>query len=89
MTLNRVSSQLQELGVNVLDSSGELRQLDDVIMEVGNSWEGWSSKQQLAIAQLVGGTRQYGQFLTLMNNFNKYQDLLGSANMEDGSTLEQ
>ena len=89
VTLNRVSSQLQELGVNVLDSSGELRQLDDVIMEVGNSWEGWSSKQQLAIAQLVGGTRQYGQFLTLMNNFDKYQNLLGSANMEDGSTLEQ
>lgn len=89
VTLNRVSSQLQELGVNVLDSSGDLRQLDDVIMEVGNSWENWSSKQQLAIAQLVGGTRQYGQFLTLMNNFDKYQNLLGSANMEDGSTLEQ
>lgn len=89
VTLNRVSSQLQELGVNVLDSSGELRQLDDVITEVGNAWDGWSSKQQLAIAQLVGGTRQYGQFLTLMNNFDKYQNLLGSANMEDGSTLEQ
>lgn len=89
VTLNRVSSQLQELGVNVLDSSGQLRQLDDVITEVGNAWDGWSSKQQLAIAQLVGGTRQYGQFLTLMNNFDKYQELLSSANMEDGSTLTQ
>lgn len=89
VTLNRVSSQLQELGVNVLDSSGQLRQLDDVITEVGNAWDGWSSKQQLAIAQLVGGTRQYGQFLTLMNNFSKYQELLQSANLEDGSTLEQ
>lgn len=89
VTLNRVSSQLQELGVNVLDSSGQLRQLDDVITEVGNAWEGWSSKQQLAIAQLVGGTRQYGQFLTLMNNFDKYQELLQSANLEDGSALEQ
>lgn len=89
VTLNRVSTQLQELGINVLDASGELRQLDDVIMEVGNQWDSWSSKQQLAIAQIVGGTRQYGQFLTLMNNFNKYQDLLSSANMEDGSALEQ
>lgn len=89
VTLNRVSSQLQELGVNVLDASGELRDLDTVIMEVGNQWDGWSSKQQLAIAQLVGGTRQYGQFLTLMNNFSKYQELLSSANLEDGSTLEQ
>lgn len=89
VTLNRISSQLQELGINVLDAGGELRDLDTVIMEVGNQWDNWSSKQQLAIAQLVGGTRQYGQFLTLMNNFDKYQKLLSSANLEDGSTLEQ
>lgn len=89
VTLNRVSSQLQELGVNVLDSAGNLRSLDTVIAEVGDQWDNWSSKQQLAIAQLVGGTRQYGQFLTLMNNFDKYQKLLSSANLEDGSTLEQ
>lgn len=89
VTLNRVSSQLQELGVNVLDSAGQLRNLDSVIAEVGDQWDSWSSKQQLAIAQLVGGTRQYGQFLTLMNNFDKYQKLLNSANLEDGSALEQ
>ena len=88
VTLNRVSSQLQELGVNVLDSAGELRQLDDVIQGVGAQWDGWSSKQQLAIAQLVGGTRQYGQFLALMQNYDKYQDLLQTANLEDGSALE-
>lgn len=89
VTLNRVSSQLQSLGINVLDASGELRNLDTVIMEVGTQWESWSQKQQLAVAQLVGGTRQYGQFLTLMQNFDKYQDLLQSANLEDGSALEQ
>lgn len=89
VTLNRVSSQLQSLGINVLDASGELRNLDTVIMEVGTQWDSWSQKQQLAVAQLVGGTRQYGQFLTLMQNFDKYQDLLQSANAEDGSALEQ
>lgn len=89
VTLNRVSSQLQELGVNVLDTAGELRPLENVIHEVGDSWESWSSKQQLAIAQLVGGTRQYGQFLALMNNYDKYQDNLKEAQAEDGSTLEQ
>lgn len=88
VTLNRVSQQLQDLGVNVLDSAGELRNLDSVIQEVGNKWDSWSSKQQLAIAQLVGGTRQYGQFLALMQNFSKYQNLLSAANTEDGSALE-
>ena len=88
VTLNRVSQQLQELGVNVLDSSSNLRQLDEVIWEVGDAWDNWSTKQQLAIAQLVGGTRQYGQFLALMNNYDKYQENLKSAQSETGSTLE-
>lgn len=88
VTLNRVSSQLRDLGINALDSAGNLRPLGDMIHEVGEQWDGWSSKQQLAIAQLVGGTRQYGQFLALMNNYDKYQENLQAAQTEDGSTLE-
>lgn len=87
ITLNAVSSQLQAMGINVLDAAGNLRELDDVIMEVGTSWESYSQKQQLAIAQVVGGTRQYTQFLALMNNFGKYMDLKNIAENEDGSTL--
>lgn len=88
VTLNRVSSQLQSMGIQVLDSSGNLRELDDVIMEVGLSWDKYSEKQQLAIAEIVGGTRQYGQFLALMQNFDKYLNLLNVAQDEDGSELE-
>lgn len=89
VTLNRVSQQLQDVGINVLDSAGNLRELDDVIMEVGMQWDNYTEKQQLAIAEVVGGTRQYGQFLALMQNFDKYLELLGTAQSEDGSTLEQ
>lgn len=90
VTLGLISSQLQDLGINVLDAAGELRELDDVILEVGTSWETYSDKQQLAIAQLVGGTRQYTQFLALMQNFDKYQTNLASAQSEiGGETLER
>lgn len=89
VTLNRVSQQLQDVGIHVLDSAGNLRELDDVIMEVGMQWDNYSEKQQLAIAEVVGGTRQYGQFLALMQNFDKYVELLGTAQSEDGSALEQ
>lgn len=88
VTLNRVSSKLQSLGVEVLNASGKLRELDHVILEVGNAWNDYSQEQQLAIAQLVGGTRQYGQFLSLMNNFDKYKMNLNLALGEDGATLE-
>lgn len=87
ITLSSVSSQLESLGIKVLDQTGDLRQLGDVINEVGNNWDNWSQTQQTAIAQIVGGTRQYGQFLALMENFDKYQKNLNIANNETGDTL--
>lgn len=88
VTLSSVSSQLKGLGINVLDQAGNLRELGTVINEVGENWNNWTQTQQTAIAQIVGGTRQYGQFLTLMQNFDKYQKNLQVANNEDGSELE-
>lgn len=89
VTLNRVSAQLQQLGVNVLDATGQLKPLDEVIQYTGEHWSQWSTKQQVAIAELVGGTRQYTQFLALMNNFDKYQKNLQSAKDESGESLMQ
>lgn len=88
VTLGRVSKQLKDLGVDVLDSSGELMKLDTVIQNVGQNWDKYSQKQQLAIAQAVGGTRQYAQFLALMQNFDKYQKLRGIAEKEGTGALE-
>lgn len=89
ITLSSISAQLQNLGIHVLDSAGNLRELGVVIDEVGQNWDNWTQTQQTAIAQIVGGTRQYGQFLALMENFDKYQKNLNAAATEDGSTLEQ
>lgn len=66
VTLGQVSAKLQNLGVQLLNSDGSLKNLGQTINEVGRNWDNWSQEQQLAIAQLVGGTRQYGQFLSLM-----------------------
>lgn len=87
VTLNSVSSKLQSLGVHVLDSSNKLKELDDVIMDVGLSWDNYTEEQQLAIAELVGGTRQYGQFLSLMQNFPEYLKNMKTATEETGETL--
>lgn len=83
-SLGRITSQLASLGINVLDSAGDLRDLDDVIMQLGLSWDNYSRKQQIAISQVVGGVRQYQQFLALMQNFDKYQESLASAQAETG-----
>lgn len=83
--LGRISANLKALGVDIMDASGELIDLDTVIQNVGNSWDTYTQKQKIAIAEQVGGTRQYGQFLALMENFEKYQKNLASANAETGA----
>lgn len=89
VTLKAASQQLQALGINLLDVSGQVKELDEVIMQAGENWKNYSQNEQLAIAQIVGGTRQFGQFLALMNNFDTYLANLNSANSEIGAeTLE-
>lgn len=87
--LGRISTQLKELGINILDLEGNLIPLDTIIQDIGNRWDTYSQKQQIAISEVVGGTRQFGQFLALMQNFDKYQKLLASAQSETGTSLNQ
>lgn len=87
--LGQISQDLEDIGVKILDPMGELMSLDSIIMQTGQTWDTYSQKQQLAIAQLVGGTRQYGQFLALMENFDDYVANLNKSNAQtDGSVLE-
>jgi len=89
VTLGQVSSKLAALGVSALDAAGNLRPVEDIIMQIGNAWDTYSQKQQLALAEIAGGTRQYGQFLALFQNFDKFLKLRDSAVSETGSTLTQ
>lgn len=89
VTLGRVSQQLSDLGVNILDANGDLIPLGNTIMDLGNRWDEYSQKQQIALAEAIGGTRQFGQVLALFNNWDKFMSNYQSAQSEVGSeTLE-
>lgn len=87
VTFKAMSQQLAAMGIALEDSSGKLLSIDKVIEQVGKKWDTWTNKQQLAVAELVGGTRQYGQFLALMQNYDKYLANLRSAQSEGVETL--
>jgi TP901 family phage tail tape measure protein len=86
--LGRIGTQLAELGFSALDQEGQLKSLSEIINELGGEWENLTDKERMNVAQVVGGKRQYTDFLALMNNFDKYKGFLSSAINEDGSTLD-
>jgi len=68
VSLGNYSGKMKKLGIDVLDASGNLREMGDVIEEIGGKWESMSREQQVNLAQIMAGTRQYNNLLTLFDN---------------------
>ena len=87
--LNKYSSALASVGVNIKDTNGDLKEMDTILDEVGARWNVLSKDQQMALAQTVAGVRQYTQFIALMDNWDYFQENLNSALNATGSLGEQ
>ena len=87
VSLNKYSEALHKVGVEVLDASGEMRSMDNILQDLSVKWKGLSNAQQTALAQTVAGVRQYTQLVTLMDNYDVMESNLNIARTADG-TLE-
>lgn len=85
VTLGQVSSQLDKIGVKILDTNGEMRDMGDIIEDLGSKWQNMSRAEQTAIAQVVAGKRQYTQLMALFENWDMYQNNMNIAKNADGS----
>jgi len=72
VTLNKYSEALLKVGVNVMDASGKLKNMDNILDELGGKWNYLNKAQQVALAQTVGGVRNYTSLITLMDNWDKF-----------------
>lgn len=70
VNLNKYSEALAKVGVQALDSSGNLRRMDEVLEDLGARWDTLTKAQQTALAQTVGGVRQYTTLVALMDNWD-------------------
>lgn len=87
--LNKYSQALESVGVQVLDVSGELRNMDDILNDLGDRWGELSQAQKMALAQTVGGVRQYTNLIALMDNWDFMKENLGVAQGAEGTLQEQ
>lgn len=88
-TLGQYSEALNKVGINIKDTNGEMKDMDDILDELGAKWTTLSKSTQVALAQTVAGTRQYTQLVSLMDNWSYFQENLGVANNATGALQEQ
>lgn len=87
--LTKYTDAMKAVGVQVVDDTGDLRDMHDVIMDLGAAWQGLSKAQQQALAQTVGGVRNSNTLIAWMDNFDKFQKNLSIARNSEGALDEQ
>ena len=88
-TLNKYSAALASVGVQIKDTSGELRSMDAILNDLGEKWQTLSKDTQVALAQVVGGVRQYNQIISLMDNWDAFEMNLDVAFNAEGELNKQ
>lgn len=87
--LNKYSKALEKVGISIKDQQGELKDMNTILDEMMNKWDNLSRAEQVALAQTVGGVRQYTQLVNLMENKDYFKELVGVAKNSKGTLQEQ
>ena len=89
MDVNKVDTALKSIGVNLTNTKGEFRDLDEVFLEISSKWDSLSQGQQRYIATTAAGSRQQSRFIAMMSNYSRTMELVDAANNSTGASQEQ
>lgn len=88
-TLNKYSQALFKVGIDIKDQSGQLKDMNTILDEMGSKWGTLSKDQQISLAQTVAGVRQYTQLIALMDEWDFFKENLGIATGAEGVLNKQ
>ena len=88
-TLGRYTAEMAKFGIQVLDAKGGLRDVGDVMDEIGGKWTSFTREQQVALAQAMAGTRQYNNLMALFGNWDMYTKSLETSREAMGTLQNQ
>lgn len=89
VSLGTVSGQLDTLGVKVLDENNNMKDMGNIVEEVGEKWQGWTRAQQQAAAVALAGTRQYNNLFSLFDNWDSYKAAKSTSQNAEGELQKQ
>lgn len=88
-SLNKYSKALANVGVQIKDTDGQLKDMDQILDDLGGRWNSLAKDQKIALAETVAGVRQWTQLIALMDNWDFFKENLAMAQNADGALEEQ
>ena len=87
--LGNVSGQLHQLGIELLDEQGNMRDMGTVMEETAAKWDTWTRAQKQAAAVAMAGKMQYSRLMTLFENWDMYTDAIDMSKNAMGELNKQ
>lgn len=87
--INKVDTALKSIGISLTDTYGEVRDLGDVLDELGQQWEYLTRNQKSYLATQIAGTRQQSRFYAMMNDYDRTLELIEESQDSAGKSTEQ
>ena len=89
MDINRVETALAQMDVKLRDVNGQFRDMQSVLTDLGVIWDTLNTNQQASIAVALAGTRQQSRLIAVMQDFERTQELITTAEEAAGATTAQ
>lgn len=86
---NKIDTALKTIGVSLMDTNGQFRELDDVFLEIAERWDTLDKNTQRYIATTAAGSRQQSRFIAMMSNYERTMELVEAANDSAGASQRQ
>ena len=84
-SVNDVEKALKTVGVQLRDSEGQLRELGDVLNDLGPKWATLDRNTQAYLGTVIAGTRQQSRFVSLMQNWDRALELTTASENSAGA----
>lgn len=80
---------LEEYGIRVEDTNGNLKSTYDVLSELKPKWDSMSEAERVALGDAIAGTNQYKVLASVMQNFEHATDATTTALNSSGSAIQE
>ena len=88
-TFSNVAKALNSIGIAAVDTTGQLRPLQEIMNELGPMWATLDRNHQAYIATVLAGNRQQSRFIALMDNYDRALELVNISQNANGETAKQ
>ena len=87
-SINDVDEALRSVGVDLLDTEGNMRDLGLVIDDLGRKWDGLNRNTKAYLATTIAGTRQQSRFYAMMNDYDRTLELIATSSESAGQSTK-